>query len=110
MTMTESTEVKSSDAGNLQLETWPIGRLVPSPRNARKHSKAQIAEIAGSITAFGFAIRSWPSIPISIPILHTPSICESDPGRSRWRGDRRPWSAYSGKATRKIDGAGHRDL
>ena len=37
MTMTESTEVKSSDAGNLQLETWPIGRLVPSPRNARKH-------------------------------------------------------------------------
>ena len=55
MTMTESTEVKSSDAGNLQLETWPIGRLVPSPRNARKHSKAQIAEIAGSITAFGFA-------------------------------------------------------
>ncbi len=40
MTMTESTEVKSSDAGNLQLETWPIARLVPSPRNARKHSKA----------------------------------------------------------------------
>ena len=55
MTMTESTEVKSSDAGNLQLETWPIGRLVPSPRNARKHPKTQIAEIAASIEAFGFA-------------------------------------------------------
>ena len=53
--MTESTEVRGTDAGNLQLETWPIGRLVPSPRNARKHPKAQIAEIAGSIAAFGFA-------------------------------------------------------
>ena len=53
MRMTESTEVNGT--GNLQLEIWPIGRLVPSPRNARKHSKAQIAEIAGSIAAFGFA-------------------------------------------------------
>jgi ParB-like chromosome segregation protein Spo0J len=28
--------------------------LVPSPRNARTHSAAQVAEIAGSIRAFGF--------------------------------------------------------
>src|SRR5215203_5656740 len=55
MTMTECTEGKGTDASNLQLETWPIGRLVPSPRNARKHPKAQIAEIAASIEAFGFA-------------------------------------------------------
>ncbi len=38
----------------LQIEQWPIDRLVPSPRNARTHSEAQIAEIAGSIRAFGF--------------------------------------------------------
>lgn len=37
------------------LEQWPIERLRPSERNARKHPKAQIAEIAGSIAAFGFA-------------------------------------------------------
>ncbi|MBN8936315.1 MAG: ParB N-terminal domain-containing protein, partial [Rhizobiales bacterium] len=37
-----------------QLEHWPIERLVPSPRNARTHSEAQVAEIAGSIRAFGF--------------------------------------------------------
>src|ERR1043165_6277513 len=37
-----------------QLEYWPLDRLVPSPRNARTHSAAQIAEIAGSIRAFGF--------------------------------------------------------
>src|ERR1043165_115559 len=37
-----------------QLEYWPLDRLVPSPRNARTHSAAQVAEIAGSIRAFGF--------------------------------------------------------
>jgi DNA modification methylase len=38
----------------LRLEFWPIDRLVPSARNARTHSDAQVAEIAGSIRAFGF--------------------------------------------------------
>jgi DNA modification methylase len=38
----------------LRLEHWPIERLIPSPRNARTHSDAQVAEIAGSIRAFGF--------------------------------------------------------
>lgn len=36
------------------LEFWKLDRLIPSPRNARTHSDAQIAEIAGSIRAFGF--------------------------------------------------------
>jgi DNA modification methylase len=39
----------------LRLETWPINRLIPSARNARTHSDAQVAEIAGSISAFGFS-------------------------------------------------------
>jgi DNA modification methylase len=39
----------------LRLEMWPVTRLIPSPRNARTHSDAQIAEIAGSIRAFGFS-------------------------------------------------------
>jgi ParB-like chromosome segregation protein Spo0J len=38
----------------LGLEFWPIERLVPSPRNARTHSDAQVAEIAGSMRTFGF--------------------------------------------------------
>jgi DNA modification methylase len=38
----------------IRLEFWPIDRLIPSPRNARTHSDAQVAEIAGSIRAFGF--------------------------------------------------------
>ena len=37
------------------METWPIERLIPSARNARTHSDAQVAEIAGSIRAFGFS-------------------------------------------------------
>lgn len=39
----------------LRLETWPIGRLLPSARNSRTHKKAQIAEIAASIKTFGFS-------------------------------------------------------
>ena len=47
---TESTRQPTT----LRLEFWPLDRLVPSPRNARTHSEAQVAEIAGSIRAFGF--------------------------------------------------------
>jgi DNA modification methylase len=42
------------DIDRPRLEFWPVDRLIPSPRNARTHSDAQIAEIAGSIRAFGF--------------------------------------------------------
>ena len=51
--MTEATSAVPSPV-RPQLEFWPIDRLVPSPRNARTHSDAQVAEIAGSIRAFGF--------------------------------------------------------
>src|ERR1700716_972297 len=49
------TETDRAGASRLQLEWWPITRLIPSPRNARTHSDAQVAEIAGSIRAFGFS-------------------------------------------------------
>lgn len=39
---------------DLRIEMWPLHRLIPSPRNARTHSAAQVSEIAGSIRAFGF--------------------------------------------------------
>ena len=54
--MTESTqtsETRMPEAG-LSIEYWPLDRLVPYGRNARTHSEAQIAEIAGSIRTFGF--------------------------------------------------------
>jgi len=37
-----------------KLELWDLARLIPNARNARTHSDTQIAEIAGSIAAFGF--------------------------------------------------------
>jgi DNA modification methylase len=52
--MTSADEV-ARQLETLKIEAWPIERVIPSPRNARKHSDAQIAEIAGSIRAFGFA-------------------------------------------------------
>jgi len=39
-----------------RIELMEIDRLIPSARNARTHSEAQIAEIAGSIAAFGFIV------------------------------------------------------
>ncbi len=38
------------------VEFWELERLIPSARNARTHSSQQIAEIAGSILAFGFIV------------------------------------------------------
>ncbi len=39
---------------NPQIETLDINSLIPYARNARTHSEAQIAQIAGSIKEFGF--------------------------------------------------------
>src|SRR5664280_1160353 len=44
-----------STIDHLRLEIWPVERLIPSARNARTHSDTQVAEIAGSIQAFGFS-------------------------------------------------------
>lgn len=47
---------QSAQAGlRLQVEYWPLDRLIPFARNARTHSEVQVAEIAGSIRAFGFS-------------------------------------------------------
>src|SRR3954452_25007090 len=54
MSMTDVGERSRNDDKRLALEHWPIERLIPSPRNARTHSEAQVAEIAGSIRTFGF--------------------------------------------------------
>src|SRR3954465_7286381 len=52
--MSAATEPTTLERQRLALEHWPIERLLPSPRNARTHSEAQVAEIAGSIRTFGF--------------------------------------------------------
>jgi len=53
--MNSSAAINTSDASEkLTLQRWPTERVLPSPRNARTHSDAQVAEIAGSIRAFGF--------------------------------------------------------
>lgn len=37
-----------------RIELWPVDRLVPYERNARTHSPEQVAQLAASITEFGF--------------------------------------------------------
>jgi len=37
-----------------KVERWPIGKLIPSARNARTHSPAQVDQIAASIREWGW--------------------------------------------------------
>ena len=41
---------------DVHVERWPVGRLLPYAANARTHSDEQVAQIAGSIAAFGFNV------------------------------------------------------
>jgi DNA modification methylase len=41
-------------SSTLQIEVWPVDRLIPYARNARTHSDQQVAQIAASIAEFGF--------------------------------------------------------
>lgn len=53
-----ATDLGPADLGvagrQLTVEYRPLDSLVPYARNARTHSDAQVAEIAGSIREFGF--------------------------------------------------------
>src|SRR6266403_3897110 len=49
------TGLDPASGDRLKIDYWPLERLIPFARNARTHSAAQVAEIAGSIRAFGFS-------------------------------------------------------
>jgi hypothetical protein len=49
-----SQSAKRTDS--LQVESWPIDRLLPYAANARTHPAEQVAQIAGSIAEFGFNV------------------------------------------------------
>src|ERR1019366_43974 len=39
---------------DIEIECWPVDRLIPSHVNPRTHSREQVAQIAASIREFGF--------------------------------------------------------
>lgn len=39
---------------DIQIERWPLDRLIPSDMNPRTHTAEQVVKIAGSIREFGF--------------------------------------------------------
>lgn len=47
---------KGSKFRNLAPKLIPLEKLVPYPRNARTHSDAQVAELAGAIREFGWTV------------------------------------------------------
>jgi DNA modification methylase len=57
MAAREQAEIQSTKSGvehDLAVTYRPIAELIPYARNARTHSDAQVAQIAGSIREFGF--------------------------------------------------------
>lgn len=55
--MTDEPRLENEGAAQekLKVEYWKLDRLIPYAGNARTHSASQVAEIAGSIRAFGFS-------------------------------------------------------
>ena len=49
-----SAQSKAKDAGKLVINYYALDDLIPYVRNARTHSEAQVAQIAGSIREFGW--------------------------------------------------------
>src|ERR1700724_2274788 len=43
-------------ASRIDIKYQPIGSLTPDPKNARKHNRKQIGQIARSISTFGFNV------------------------------------------------------
>jgi hypothetical protein len=44
---------------DIQIEHWPIGRLIPRVNNPHTHSCQQVAQIAASIPEFAGRTRFW---------------------------------------------------
>jgi DNA modification methylase len=55
MTEDVRTAIEGGSQEQLKIEYWALDRLIPYAANARTHSASQVAEIAGSIRAFGFS-------------------------------------------------------
>jgi DNA modification methylase len=55
MTGDVGTAIEGGSHVQLKVEYWGLDRLIPYAANARTHSASQVAEIAGSIRAFGFS-------------------------------------------------------
>jgi hypothetical protein len=54
LTLQESLAGKLVSNLDIQIERWPVDRLIPSDVNPRTHTPEQVAQIAASIREFGF--------------------------------------------------------
>lgn len=56
MTVNAERRKRTVAAPSDQIEHWPLARLTPYERNARKHASAQVEQIAASIREWGWTI------------------------------------------------------
>jgi hypothetical protein len=70
---------KETVASNLdpQIERRPIGALRPYERNARKHPPEQVAQIAASITEWGWTMPVLTRSPASLRLAPSSAAVES---------------------------------
>ena len=54
LTLQKSLSDNPVRALKIQIERWPVDRVIPSGCNPRTHSPEQVAQIAASIWEFGF--------------------------------------------------------
>src|SRR5229473_2755281 len=54
---------------DIQIERWPVDRLIPSDVNPRTHSAEQVAQIAASIREFGFVKTQFSLVPTAGSLL-----------------------------------------
>src|SRR5712692_5581695 len=54
LTLQENLSDKLMRTLEIQIERWPVDRVIPSGCNPRTHSPEQVAQIAASIWEFGF--------------------------------------------------------
>jgi hypothetical protein len=47
---------------DIQIERWPVERLIPFARNPRTHTDEQVAEIAASMWNSAGRTRSWSAL------------------------------------------------
>src|ERR1700691_5650454 len=52
--MARAAQISSSPNIGIQIERWPIERLLPRANNPRTHTAAQVAQVAASIREFGW--------------------------------------------------------
>jgi len=81
----QSNSARPSRDRRIEIVCRPIDRLKPDPANARRHSRKQVRQIAGSIAAFGFNVPVLVDAELKVIAGHGRLLACRELGRSEDR-------------------------